>query len=66
VPFEDVGFPANVPTKPPIELTKGFLSSVPLVFTIWPALFGMCYAAVKHRDEAHEEKHASAEKEGKK
>ncbi len=66
VPFEEVGFPANVPQKPPIELTKGFLSSVPLVFTIWPALFGMCHAAVKHRDEIHEEKQASADKEARK
>ena len=62
VPFEQLGFPANVPNKPPIELTKGFLSSVPLVFTIWPALFGMCYAAVRHRDEVHEEKDRIAQR----
>jgi len=66
VPFEQLGFPQNVPNKPPIELTKGFLSSVPLVFTIWPALFGMCYAAVRHRDEVHEEEKASKMKEGNK
>lgn len=59
VPFEQLGFATNVPNKPPIELTKGFLSSVPLVFTIWPALFGMCYAAVRHRDEVCNEKLAS-------
>jgi formate dehydrogenase iron-sulfur subunit len=64
VPFEQLGFSQNVPNKPPIELTKGFLSSVPLVFTIWPALFGMCYAAVRHRDEVHEEETASKMKEG--
>jgi formate dehydrogenase iron-sulfur subunit len=63
VPFEQIGFPTNVPNKPPIELTKGFLSSVPLVFTIWPALFGMCYAAVRHRDEASEEKSTPHKKE---
>jgi hypothetical protein len=51
-----------VPNKPPIELTKGFLSSVPLVFTIWPALFGMCYAAVRHQDEVCDEKVASQKK----
>jgi len=62
VPFEQVGFPTNVPNKPPIELTKGFLSSVPLVFTIWPALFGMCYAAVRHQDEVCDEKIASHKK----
>ncbi len=63
VPFEQVGFPENLPKKPPIELTKGFLSSVPLVFTIWPALFGMCYAAVRHRDEVCDEKIAANKKE---
>jgi len=63
VPFEQLGFSANVPAKPPIELTKGFLSSVPLVFTIWPALFGMCYAAVRHRDEVSDEKSSSHKKE---
>jgi hypothetical protein len=63
VPFEQVGFPANVPDKPPIELTKGFLASVPLVFTIWPALFGMCYAAVRHQDAICDEKLASRKKE---
>jgi len=66
VPFEQLGFPKNVPNKPPIELTKGFLSSVPLVFTIWPALFGMCYAAVRHQDEVHEESCTAKHKEGEK
>jgi formate dehydrogenase iron-sulfur subunit len=65
VPFEQLGFPQSVPKKPPIELTKGFLSSVPLVFTIWPALFGMLHAAVKHRDEIHEEKSTSGKEDGK-
>lgn len=63
VPFEQLDFQTNVPKKPPIELTKGFLSSVPLVFTIWPALFGMCYAAVRHRDEVCDERAASHHKE---
>jgi Fe-S-cluster-containing dehydrogenase component len=56
VPFEQLGFPANLPKKPVIELSKGFLSSVSVVFTVWPALFGMVYAAVRHRDKYYEEK----------
>lgn len=32
-----------------LKNTQGFLSSVPLVFTIWPALFGMLYLATQHR-----------------
>lgn len=62
-PFEQLGFATNVPNKPPVELTKGFLSSVSLVFVIWPALFGMCYAAVRHQDELCDEKIASHKKE---
>jgi heme/copper-type cytochrome/quinol oxidase subunit 2 len=52
VPFGDVGFPTNLPNEPLIEGTKGFLSAVPTVLVVWPALFGMCYSALKHREEA--------------
>jgi ferredoxin len=50
VPFEQVGFPANVGTTPYPELTKGFLSAVPLVLTIWPALLMGAHAFTRHRD----------------
>jgi Fe-S-cluster-containing dehydrogenase component len=49
VPFENYGFPTTIQKAPLLENTKGFLSTVPLVFTIWPALFGMLYAATQHR-----------------
>jgi Fe-S-cluster-containing dehydrogenase component len=49
VPFEHYGFPTNIQKAPMLENTQGFLSSVPLVFTIWPALFGMLYLATQHR-----------------
>jgi Fe-S-cluster-containing dehydrogenase component len=49
VPFEHYGFPTNMQSAPMLENTKGFLASVPLVFTIWPALFGMLYSANQHR-----------------
>lgn len=51
VPFEQLDFPANLPKKPLIEETKGFLGAVPVVFTVWPAMFGMVYAALRHREE---------------
>lgn len=51
VPFEHYGFPTNLPKKPLIEETKGFLGAVPVVFTVWPAMFGMVYAALRHREE---------------
>lgn len=63
VPFEQLGFPVNLPHTPMVEQTKGFLSAVPLVFTVWPALFGMCYAAVRHRDNVEGETSYSENKE---
>jgi hypothetical protein len=35
-----------------IDHTKGFLAAVPTVLVVWPALFGMAYSALKHREEA--------------
>jgi len=55
VPFGELGFPVNLPKKPMIEYTKGYLASVPLVLTIWPALFGMFYTAVRYRQPAEPE-----------
>jgi formate dehydrogenase iron-sulfur subunit len=63
VPFNQLDFPTNLPNKPLLEETKGFLSAVPLVLTVWPALFGMCYAALRHRDELYKEKAADEKKE---
>jgi formate dehydrogenase iron-sulfur subunit len=50
VPFEELGFPNNLPKKSPIELSKGYLSSIPVIFTTFPALFGLLYAATHHND----------------
>ncbi len=47
VPFEQLGFPNNLPKKPLIELTTGYMSSVPVIFTAFPAIFGMIYAAMR-------------------
>jgi len=66
VPFEQLGFPTNLPTTALVEQTKGFLGAVPVVFAVWPALFGMCYAALRHRTDADEEGEAGKGKEEKK
>lgn len=65
VPFEQLGFPANLPAKPLIEKTKGFLAAVPVVFTVWPAFFGTIYAALQHRDKIYEGKSSRPEEGGK-
>ncbi len=38
-PFEQVGFDTSVPKEPILNYVKDFLSIVPMVLTIWPALF---------------------------
>lgn len=63
VPFDKLDFPSNLPKKPLIEETKGFLSAVPIVFTVWPALFGMVYAALRHREQLDKNKGQNHEKE---
>jgi len=50
VPFEELGFPTNLPEKPLPELSKGFLSLVPIVLVSWPALFGGIYLMSRSRD----------------
>jgi Fe-S-cluster-containing dehydrogenase component len=51
VPFGRLDFPTNLPDKPLVEQTKGFLSSVPLVLILWPAILGLCYSAMNRGNE---------------
>lgn len=39
VPFEKVGFSTELPDTPILDSVKNFLGIVPMVLTIWPALF---------------------------
>ena len=50
-PFEELGFRADVGTTPYPQLTKAFLSSVPLVLIMWPALLMGAYAFTQRREE---------------
>jgi len=50
-PFQELGFPPDVGTEPYPALTKGFLSTVPLVQVIWPALLMGAYAFSRRREE---------------
>lgn len=51
VPFEELGFPTDLGTTPYPEFTKEFLSFVPLVLVVWPALLGGFYLFSKRREE---------------
>ena len=54
VPFEKIGFRADVGKKPYPEYTRGFLTAVPGVLVIWPALLGGIYAFTKRKEEITE------------
>ncbi len=47
VPFEELGFPTNIGETPIPEYTMGFLSSVPVVDSLWPAFLLGLYLATK-------------------
>jgi Fe-S-cluster-containing dehydrogenase component len=51
VPFEDLGFPTGLGETPFPEFTKEFLSFVPLVLVVWPALLGGFYLFSKRNEE---------------
>ncbi len=53
-PFEQVGFDTTVPKEPILNYVKDFLSIVPMVLTIWPALFAG-FHLLAHRKEKMEQ-----------
>jgi formate dehydrogenase iron-sulfur subunit len=62
LPFEQLDFPMNVGTKPFPELTRGFLSMVPAVLVIWPALLWGFHRFSQHRGEIAEDENTTSEK----
>ncbi len=65
VPFESLGFTADVAKRSYPEMAAGALSAVPFVITLWPPLLMGLYTFSKRRDEvAAGEREAAARKEG--
>ena len=64
VPFEEVGFDTTLGEKPIFSYVKEFLSIVPMVLTIWPALFSGFYLLAT-RKESQKNKEQSIGEEGK-
>ena len=64
VPFTELGFPEGVPNRPMIELTRNYLDSVPMVFTAWPAIFGLVYGAMRRKEKKHEEPDVDVQSDG--
>jgi len=66
VPFEEVGFDTTLGNEPIISNVKDFLSTVPMVLAIWPALFsGFHLLSTKKHDHGHEEDSHSEQEERK-
>jgi Fe-S-cluster-containing dehydrogenase component len=56
VPFEQVGFDTTLGKEPIINNVKDFLSTVPMVLAIWPALFtGFHLLATRKKEAAHDD-----------
>ena len=55
VPFEQLGFPTNLPKKPLAELSTGYLSTVPVIFTTFPAIFGAIYSMTRDKNDKKED-----------
>jgi len=51
VPYEALDMRTDLGTTPYPELTRGFLSAVPVVLTMWPVLFGGIYLFSRRRDQ---------------
>lgn len=55
-PFDQAGFDTSVPKEPILNYVKDFLSIVPMVLTIWPALFaGFHLLATRKEKAAHQQ-----------
>ncbi len=62
VPFEKVGFDMSLPHEPILDSVKNFLGMVPMVLTIWPALF-TGFHLLATRKEPHEKDKPTEEQE---
>jgi len=61
VPHREVGFDMDVPKQPILTYVKDFLAIVPMVLTIWPALFAGFYLLARRGPKTIEENHAAQE-----
>lgn len=60
VPFDKIGFDTTLPDQPILGNVKEFLTIVPMVLTIWPALFTGFHLLATRKD-AKKKEHESAQ-----
>ncbi len=61
VPFEQVGFNADIPHEPILDSVKSFLAIVPMVLTIWPALFASFHLLATRKEGHLESQHKNGQ-----
>jgi hypothetical protein len=54
-PFDQVGFDTDLGTQPILSYVKEFLTVVPMVLTIWPALFAGFHLLATRKDAKKQE-----------
>lgn len=60
-PFEQVGMDTSVPKEPILNFVKDFLSIVPMVLTIWPALFAGFNLLATRKEKLEQSKNTEGE-----
>lgn len=63
VPFDQVGFDTNISDEPVLDSVTNFLGIVPMVLTIWPALFAGFHLLATRKEMCSESRDNKAEKE---
>jgi len=61
VEFDKVGFDTSVPKEPILNFVKDFLSIVPMVLTIWPALFAGIHLLATRKDDLKKQQQTEGE-----
>ena len=60
-PFAQAGFDTSVPKEPILNYVKDFLSIVPMVLTIWPALFAGFHLLATRKEKAAQQQQSEGE-----
>ncbi len=63
VPFEQVGFNTAIPHEPILDSVKNFLAIVPMVLTIWPALFAGFHLLATRKEDHQKTQHENGQEE---
>ena len=63
VPFEEVGFNTDISDEPILDSVKNFLGILPMVLTIWPALFTGFHLLATRKDKKIDDQHVDEQEE---